>query len=182
MAQADRVWPGLVEHPSRSVSALPLAWRKLLGGSGAPGADRPDRGTPGRPRPTSWGMTELAPLGTVTRWGMPVGASIAVAARRWASTCGWSMPRAASLQIKRGVEALQVRGSGTVHCYFGQGNPPATDAQGWSTPAISTIDAEGNLAITGCNIRRSSGGELFNPARSKLIVGGLPGVSRWSSR
>jgi len=173
------VWLGLIEHLEQTGTALPTLRRVLLGGSGVPQAliDRIESRLGVRVQ-TSWGMTELAPLGTVTPPGNAGRASIAgrpplgVDLRLVDAEGG-------ELAAQRGVEGhLQVRGSGTVHCYFGQ-ETPATDAQGWfDTGDLATIDAEGNLAITGrAKDLIKSGGEWINPGEIEAIVGGLPGVS-----
>ncbi|MEP9360230.1 AMP-binding protein [Sphingomonas sp. KR3-1] len=188
------VWLGLIEHLERTGGALPSLQRVLLGGSGVPQAliDRIEQRLGVRCQ-TSWGMTELAPLGTVTPAGDPGRASIAGRPPvgvdlRLVDFEGRELPD------QRGGEGhLQVRGSSTVHCYFGHAEP-ATDRDGWfDTGDLATIDADGNLAITGrAKDLIKSGGEWINPGEIEAIVGNLPGVSlvavigrahaRWTER
>jgi acyl-CoA synthetase (AMP-forming)/AMP-acid ligase II len=173
------VWLGLIEHLERTGETLPTLQRVLLGGSGVPQAliDRIESRLGVRVQ-TSWGMTELSPLGTVTPSGNAGRASIA-----GRPPVGVDLrlidAEGRELAEQRGVEGhLQVRGASTVHCYFGQ-QIPATDPQGWfDTGDLATIDAEGNLAITGrAKDLIKSGGEWINPGEIEAIVGNLPGVS-----
>jgi fatty-acyl-CoA synthase len=173
------VWLGLIEHLEATSETLPSLQRVLLGGSGVPQAliDRIEARLGVRAQ-TSWGMTELSPLGTVTPPGSagrastagrpPVGVDL-----RLVDTQG------RELGEQRGVEGhLQVRGSSTVHRYFGQ-EEPATDAQGWfDTGDLAVIDAAGNLAITGrAKDLIKSGGEWINPGEIEALIGALPGVA-----
>ncbi|MDG2535865.1 AMP-binding protein [Sphingomonas sp. HITSZ_GF] len=173
------VWLGLIEHLEKTGETLPSLQRVLLGGSGVPQAliDRIETRLGVRCQ-TSWGMTELAPLGTVTPSGDAGRASIA-----GRPPIGVDLrlvdAEGQELAEQRGVEGhLQVRGSSTVHCYFGQ-QIPATDRQGWfDTGDLATIDADGNLAITGrAKDLIKSGGEWINPGEIEAIIGNLPGVS-----
>jgi acyl-CoA synthetase (AMP-forming)/AMP-acid ligase II len=173
------VWLGLIEHLEATGETLPSLQRVLLGGSGVPQAliDRIEARLGVRCQ-TSWGMTELSPLGTVTPPANPGRASIA-----GRPPVGVDLrlvdAEGQELAEQRGVEGhLQVRGSSTVHRYFGQADP-ATHAQGWfDTGDLATIDAEGNLAITGrAKDLIKSGGEWINPGEIEAIIGNLPGVS-----
>ena len=173
------VWLGLIEHLERTGETLPSLQRVLLGGSGVPQAlvDRIEARLGVRVQ-TSWGMTELSPLGTVTPPGHAGRASIA-----GRPPVGVDLrlvdAKGAPLPEQRGIEGhLQVRGSSTVERYFGQAER-ATDAQGWfGTGDLAVIDTDGNLAITGrAKDLIKSGGEWINPGEIEAIVGDLPGVS-----
>ncbi|MBQ1500518.1 MAG: AMP-binding protein [Sphingomonas sp.] len=173
------VWLGLIEHLEATGETLPSLRRVLLGGSGVPQAliDRIESRLGVRVQ-TSWGMTELSPLGTVTP---PADAGRASIAGRPPVGVDLRLVDADGQELakQRGVEGhLQVRGASTVHCYFGQ-ETPATDGQGWfDTGDLATIDAEGNLAITGrAKDLIKSGGEWINPGEIEAIVGNLPGIS-----
>jgi acyl-CoA synthetase (AMP-forming)/AMP-acid ligase II len=188
------VWLGLIEHLESTGEALPSLQRILLGGSGVPQAliDRIEARL-GVHVQTSWGMTELSPLGTVTPPGLPGRAGTAGRPPigvdlRLIDSDGAELPE------QRGVEGhLQVRGSSTIQRYFGH-ETPATDAAGWfDTGDLAVIDAQGDLAITGrAKDLIKSGGEWINPGQIEAIVGGLPGVSlvavigrahaKWSER
>jgi len=99
---------------------------------------------------TSWGMTELSPLGTIAPPDDPL---------RTASVSGrpavgvdllLTDAAGAALPEQRGVEGhLRVRGAAVVERYFGQAES-ATDDDGWfATGDLARIDARGNLSITG---------------------------------
>lgn len=173
------VWLGLIEHLEATGTTLPSLRRILLGGSGVPQAlvDRIEARLGVRAQ-TSWGMTELSPLGTVTPPGSagnagiagrpPVGVDL-----RLVDGEGRELP------MQRGGEGhLQVRGSSTVHRYFGQ-DEVATDAAGWfATGDLAAIDGEGNLSITGrAKDLIKSGGEWINPGEIEALVGAVPGVA-----
>ncbi|MDF7776119.1 AMP-binding protein [Sphingomonas sp. AOB5] len=188
------VWLGLIEHLEATGETLPSLQRVLLGGSGVPQAliDRIESRL-GVCVQTSWGMTELSPLGTVTPSGSP----------GRASTAG-RPPVGVDLRLidaegrvlgeQRGVEGhLQVRGSSTIDRYLGQDESVTHDGGWFDTGDLAVIDAEGNLAITGrAKDLIKSGGEWINPGEIEAIVGGLPGVSlvavigrahpKWSER
>src|SRR5690606_7451847 len=67
------VWLGLVDHLERSGEDVPSLKRIMLGGSAVPQAlmDRLEKRL-GVVVQTSWGMTELSPLGTTTPATSPV--------------------------------------------------------------------------------------------------------------
>jgi fatty-acyl-CoA synthase len=128
---------------------------------------------------TSWGMTELSPLGTVTPALAPV---------RSACQCG-RPPVGVDLQLtdadgvplieQRGREGrLRARGASVIERYFGA-DQPAVDADGWfDTGDLAIIDGDGNVSITGrAKDLIKSGGEWINPGEIEAIVGALPEVA-----
>jgi fatty-acyl-CoA synthase len=126
---------------------------------------------------TSWGMTELSPIGTVT----PSTATV-----RRSSQAG-RPPLGVDLQITdvdgealpRGSEGhLWVRGASVIERYFGH-EDPAVDSEGWfDTGDLAVIDGQGNLSITGrAKDLIKSGGEWINPGEIEAIVGALPEVA-----
>lgn len=173
------VWLGLVEHLEEEGSALPSLKRILVGGAPMPPAlmERIER--LGVTVQTSWGMTELSPLGTITSPNH---------SRRDAALSGrpavgidllLTDAQGRALPQQRNVEGhLRVRGPAVVECYLGQ-EEPATDAQGWfETGDLARIDLDGNLAITGRSKDLiKSGGEWINPAQIEAIVSALPQVA-----
>lgn len=188
------VWLGLIEHLEATGIALPTLRRVILGGSGVPQAliDRIE-GRLGVKVQTSWGMTELSPLGTVTPPGTP---GRATTAGRPPVSVDLRLVDAAGAPLadqRAGEGRLQVRGASTVHRYFGE-REAATDAQGWfDTGDLASIDADGNLSITGrAKDLIKSGGEWINPGEIETLIGALPGVSmvavigrnhpKWSER
>lgn len=173
------VWIGLIDHLDATGGSLPSLRRVLLGGSSVPQAlmDRIEQRL-GVTVQTSWGMTELSPLGTVT----PANTVDRVSARSGRPLVGVDLRVAdaegAALLDQRGIEGrLQVRGAGVVDRYFGH-DEPATDAEGWfDTGDLAVIDRDGQLAITGRSKDLiKSGGEWINPGEIEAIVGALPAV------
>lgn len=174
------VWLGLLEHVEAGATGTPSLKRILVGGSPMPPAlmkrieDRL-----GVTVQTSWGMTELSPVG-------------AMAAPYESSRKAWVSGRPAvgvdllvadaegrALPTQRNVEGrLKVRGAAVVERYFGT-SESATDASGWfDTGDLARIDTDGNLVITGrAKELIKSGGEWINPAEIEAVVGALPQVS-----
>jgi len=179
-AGVPTVWLGLVEHLEAEGGEVPTLERILVGGSPMPPAlmDRIERRL-GVEVQTSWGMTELSPLGTAALPGDPA---------RKASLSGRPAigidllitdAEGAPLPEQRETEGhLRVRGGTVVERYFGQ-REPATDAAGWfDTGDLARIDRAGNLTITGrAKDLIKSGGEWINPAEIEALVAALPQVS-----
>ncbi|MDP1027740.1 AMP-binding protein [Sphingomonas sp. KR1UV-12] len=174
------VWLGLVDHLERTGGTVPSLQRVLLGGSSVPQAlmDRLEARL-GVTVQTSWGMTELSPLGTITPAIAPIRASnksgrppIGVDLRL-TDADGVPLP-----DQRDGEGHLWVKGASTVARYFGQ-EADATDAEGWfDTGDLARIDGEGNLSITGrAKDLIKSGGEWINPGEIEAIVGALPEVA-----
>jgi acyl-CoA synthetase (AMP-forming)/AMP-acid ligase II len=174
------VWLGLVDHLDRTGADVPSLERVLIGGSSVPQAlvDRLEERLGVRIQ-TSWGMTELSPVGTVTPRTAPV---------RRASRSGRPMigvdllltdVDGVPLPEQRGHEGrLRVRGASVVERYYGD-EAPAVDAQGWfDTGDLAVIDADGHVSITGrTKDLIKSGGEWINPSEIEAIVGALPEVA-----
>jgi fatty-acyl-CoA synthase len=174
------VWLGLVEHLEAEGGEVPSLERILVGGSSMPPAlmDRIEKRL-GVEVQTSWGMTELSPLGTAAQPGDP--ARKPSLSGRPAMGIDLLLTDADGLALaeQRGREGhLRVRGGSVVERYFGQ-TEPATDADGWfDTGDLARIDMSGNLTITGrAKDLIKSGGEWINPAEIEAIVGALPQVS-----
>ena len=174
------VWLGLVDHLEQTGGASPSLQRILLGGSPVPQAlmDRLEQRL-GCVVQTSWGMTELSPVGTVT----PANAPCRVSAKSGRPPMGVDLrltdeagrPLA---EQRDGEGRLWVRGASAVERYFDHVEP-ATDADGWfDTGDLARIDADGNLSITGrAKDLIKSGGEWINPGEIEAIVGALPDVA-----
>ncbi|HEU4623217.1 MAG TPA: AMP-binding protein [Steroidobacteraceae bacterium] len=174
------VWLGLLEHVQASGIELPSLRRIIVGGAPLAPAlmERIERRL-GAAVQTSWGMTELSPLGTTTPPHDP---------RRAAALSGrpavgvdllLTDPAGRPLPEQRNVEGhLRVRGASVIERYFGE-QSPATDSDGWfDTGDLARIDTDGNLIITGrAKDLIKSGGEWINPAEIEALVGGLPEVS-----
>lgn len=173
------VWIGLLNHLEARGGAVPSLERILVGGAALPPAlmDRLERRL-GVTIQTSWGMTELSPIGTMA----PPGEAQRDPSRSGKPSVGIDLlltDRAGTpLVEQRGVEGhLRVRGAAVVERYFGQSEPATRD--GWfDTGDLARIDAEGNLTITGrAKDLIKSGGEWINPAEIEAVVGALPQVS-----
>jgi len=172
------VWLGLVDHLDQAGGEVPSLQRIMLGGSSAPQAlmDRLEKRL-GVTVQTSWGMTELSPIGTVT----PATAAVRKSSQAGRPPIGvdLQLTDADGVPLPRGHEGrLRVRGASVVERYFGH-DDPAVDAEGWfDTGDLAVIDAEGNLSITGRSKDLiKSGGEWINPGEIEAIVGALPEVA-----
>lgn len=175
------VWLGLVDHLDRTGDDVPSLQRVLLGGSPVPQAlmDRFERRL-GAVVQTSWGMTELSPLGTTT----PATAPIRRAAQSGRPPLGVDLlitdADGVALPEQRGHEGrLRVRGASAVGRYFGH-DRPATDSDGWfDTGDLAVIDDRGNVSITGrAKDLIKSGGEWINPGEIEAIIGALPEIAQ----
>jgi fatty-acyl-CoA synthase len=180
-AGVPTVWLGLVDHLDRTGGQMPSLRRIMLGGSPVPQAlmDRLEERL-GVIAQTTWGMTELSPLGTTT----PATAPVRSAAKSGRPAMGVDLlltdAEGAPLLEQRGREGrLRVRGASVVERYFGDGEP-AVDARGWfDTGDLATIDDAGNVSITGrAKDLIKSGGEWINPGEIEAIVGALPEVAQ----
>lgn len=175
------VWLGLVEHIEATGEETPSLKRIMVGGSPlAPALMQRIERTLGVTVQTSWGMTELSPLGT----SAPPGATTRKALQSGRPAIGVDLlltdADGKHLPEQRNVEGrLRVRGSAVVERYFGH-DKRATDAEGWfDTGDLARIDTDGNLIITGrAKDLIKSGGEWINPAEIEAIVGALPQVSQ----
>ncbi|WNO52688.1 long-chain-fatty-acid--CoA ligase [Stakelama saccharophila] len=173
------VWLGLLEHLEATGGEVPSLKRIMVGGAPMPPAlmARLERRL-GVSVQTSWGMTELSPLGTMSPPDDP-GREASLSGRPavgvdllLTDATGKPLPE------QRGVEGhLRVRGSAVVDRYFGH-QESATENGWFDTGDLARIDAGGNLTITGrAKDLIKSGGEWINPAEIEAMVGALPQVS-----
>jgi fatty-acyl-CoA synthase len=180
-AGVPTVWLGLVDHIDATGEALPTLRRIIVGG--APMSEqlmeRIERRL-GAMVQTSWGMTELTPLGAIAPPGLAQ--RDATSAGRGAIGVDFLLKDAEGLPLpdQRGVEGrLHVKGQSVVNRYYGQ-TQPAVDADGWfDTGDLARIGADGSLYITGRSKDLiKSGGEWINPAEIEAIVGASPAVAQ----
>lgn len=174
------VWLGLVEHLEASGEETPSLKRVIVGGAPMAPAlmERIERRL-GVTVQTSWGMTELSPLGTAAPPGDP-GRSAQMSGRpAFGVDLLITDAEGRALEDQRGAEGhLRVRGSAVIDRYFGE-PAPATDADGWfPTGDLARINASGDLVITGrAKDLIKSGGEWINPAEIEAVVNEHPEVS-----
>lgn len=174
------VWLGLVDHVESAGIELPSLQRLIVGGSPMPPAlMRRLEARLSVKVQTSWGMTELSPLGVITPPGAPE-RSAAVAGR---PAIGVDLllvdVEGRPLTEQRGVEGhLRVRGAAVLERYLGE-DAAAVDADGWfPTGDLAIIDAQGQVRITGrAKDLIKSGGEWINPAEIEALVAALPEIS-----
>jgi acyl-CoA synthetase (AMP-forming)/AMP-acid ligase II len=174
------VWLGLLDHLDKTGGDVPTLERIIIGGSACPDAliARMEERLRCRVQ-TSWGMTELSPLGTIA----PArGTARTVAAGRLAVGLDLKLTDAtgATLPQQRNVTGhLKVKGASVVDRYF-QASSDALDSEGYfDTGDLAAIDEAGNLTICGRSKDLiKSGGEWINPAEIESIVGRLPGVGQ----
>ncbi|MBW4053225.1 MAG: long-chain fatty acid--CoA ligase [Proteobacteria bacterium] len=179
-AAVQTVWLGLVEHLEETGGRLPTLGRIIIGGSSCPDAllRRIEEGLQVRVQ-TSWGMTELSPLGTIeppnirprpdsrASGRLPMGLDL-----KLVDADGKALP-----EQRMRVGRLMVKGASVAERYFNEPEP-ALDAEGYfDTGDLALIDENGNVAITGrTKDLIKSGGEWINPREIEDIVGALPQV------
>ena len=126
---------------------------------------------------TTWGMTELSPLGTAAPPGderSPETAGRPAVGLDLMVTDHTGEP----LDIQRGQEGrLWVRGTSVVSRYFGQ--TESATKNGWfDTGDLAVLSEAGQVFITGRSKDLiKSGGEWINPAEIETLVSRLPEVA-----
>lgn len=174
------VWLGLADHLAETGETLPSLVRIVSGGAPLPPSLKTRlENELGVIVQTTWGMTELSPVGTVC----PLSVSTLPAGISGRPALGVDFMLADEngdpLPEQRDSEGrLHVRGSAVVERYFGQ-ESCATDADGWfDTGDLARIDRSGNLMITGRSKDLiKSGGEWINPAEIEAVINALPQVA-----
>ncbi|MEZ0241760.1 MAG: AMP-binding protein [Sphingomonas sp.] len=167
------VWLGLADHLERTGETLPSLERVMIGGSSCPEAlIRRLEERLGAEILTSWGMTELSPVGTVSLRGTAVEAR---ASGRQPMGLDLKLTDAEGNELpeQRGVLGhLKVKGHSVLDRYYGA-DEDALDEEGFfDTGDLATIDAAGNLTIGGRSKDLiKSGGEWINPTEIEAIVG-----------
>ncbi len=180
-AAVQTVWLGLVDYLERTGVALPTLQRVIIGGSHCPDAllRRIEERLEVRVQ-TSWGMTELSPLGTIEPPGVSPGTGPRASGRppigldlKLVDAQGAALP-----QQRMVVGRLMVRGASVAERYFNEAES-ALDAEGYfDTGDLGLIDAHGNLTITGrAKDLIKSGGEWINPREIEDLIGALPEVA-----
>jgi acyl-CoA synthetase (AMP-forming)/AMP-acid ligase II len=177
-AGVQTVWLGLLDYLDSIGGDVPTLERVVIGGAACPEAliDRLETRLNARVQ-TSWGMTELSPLGTIAS---ARGRSRAIASGRPPIGLDLKLTDAsgATLPQQRNITGhLKVRGASVVERYF-KAEKPALDREGFfDTGDLAILDDQGNLTICGRSKDLiKSGGEWINPAEIESLVGQVPGV------
>jgi 3-(methylthio)propionyl---CoA ligase len=178
-AGIQTVWLGVLDHLDAVQGELPALQRILIGGANCPDTliQRMERRLGARVQ-TSWGMTELSPVGTISPPGSPLTETRASGRPPVGLDLRLDDANGIVLAEQRGVVGhLKVKGASVVERYY-QAESSALDAQGWfDTGDLASIDAEGNVTICGRSKDLiKSGGEWINPAEIEDIVGCHPAV------
>ncbi len=173
------VWLGVMEHLAATGQTLPSLERVLIGGSRCP-ADLIERMEQklGVRVQTSWGMTELSPVGTVA----PLDAKTSTGAGKPAVGLDLKLTDAqgVTLETQYGVVGrLKVKGASVVDRYYASDDNILDDEGYFDTGDLASIDDNGNLTIRGrTKDLIKSGGEWINPAEIEIIVSGDPNVEQ----
>jgi fatty-acyl-CoA synthase len=180
-AGVQTLWLGLMDALDETGEDLPDLKRVLIGGSKCPLAliERMERRL-GAEVQTSWGMTELSPVGTIAPPGAPARTKTASGRPAMGLDLKLTDETGRTLPEQRGVIGhLKVRGPSVVDRYF-RAESDALDAEGYfDTGDLAMIDAGGNLTICGrTKDLIKSGGEWINPAEIEDIVGRDPAVGQ----
>jgi fatty-acyl-CoA synthase len=173
------VWMGVVDALEASGGSLPDLERVLIGGSGCPEAliRRMEEGLGARVQ-TSWGMTELSPLGTIASPAAGPDATETSGQPVMGLDLKLTDAEGRVLAQQRGaVGHLWVKGASVVDRYY-KAEADALDGDGYfDTGDLALIDEAGNLTICGRSKDLiKSGGEWINPAEIEAIVGRNPAV------
>ncbi|MDP5279523.1 AMP-binding protein [Sphingomonas sp. DG1-23] len=175
------VWIGLLEYLDATGEELPSLERVIIGGSKCPDAlIRRMEERLGVRVQTTWGMTEMSPLGTAdsiqfaataerSSGRPPIGVDL-----KLTDASGVPLPE------QRGVVGhLKVKGPAVIDRYLNAKEDALDDEGYFDTGDLATIDAEGSLTICGRSKDLiKSGGEWINPAEMEAIVGRDPRVGQ----
>jgi fatty-acyl-CoA synthase len=175
------VWLTVLDHLDLTGGELPALERIIIGGSKCPDAliHRMERRF-GAHVQTSWGMTELSPLGVADPPNAPRTQTRAAGRILMGLDLKLTDADGATLPQQRGVMGhLKVKGASVVDRYF-KAEADALDAEGYfDTGDLASIDDDGNLTICGrAKDLIKSGGEWINPAEIEEIVGRHPAVGQ----
>ena len=174
------LWLAVIDHLDAAGGELPELQRVLIGGSNCPDAlIQRMEGRLGARVQTSWGMTELSPMGTIAPPDAPASETRSSGRPPVGLDLILTDAGGARLAEQRGVIGhLKVKGQSVVERYF-KAQAGAVDAAGYfDTGDLASIDAAGYLTICGRSKDLiKSGGEWINPAEIEDIVGRHPAVS-----
>ncbi len=174
------VWLGVADHLDREGGELPDLERIVIGGSHCPQAliDRLEERLGARVQ-TSWGMTELSPLGVIASRDAAAEALNGAGRPLMGLDLKLTDAEGRTLPEQRGpIGHLRVRGHSVLDRYF-MAEADSLDAEGYfDTGDLASLDEAGNLTLRGrAKDLIKSGGEWINPAEIEEIVGRLPEVA-----
>jgi 3-(methylthio)propionyl---CoA ligase len=173
------LWLGVLDHLDAIGGELPALKRVLIGGANCPDAlIRRMEDRLGAVVQTSWGMTELSPLGTIASPDAPASQTRASGRVPLGLDLKLTDANGVILPRQRGVVGhLKVKGASVIERYF-KSEVSALDAEGFfDTGDLASIDAAGNVSICGRSKDLiKSGGEWINPTEIEDIVGTHPAV------
>jgi acyl-CoA synthetase (AMP-forming)/AMP-acid ligase II len=181
-AGIQTLWLGVLDHLDAVGGELPALKRVLIGGSNCPDAliRRMEQRLGARVQ-TSWGMTELSPVGTIASPDSLDSPAIETrASGRPAMGVDLKLTDAAGVALprQRGVVGhLKVKGASVLERYF-KSETRVVDAEGYlDTGDLASIDGAGNVSICGRSKDLiKSGGEWINPVELEDIVGSHPAI------
>lgn len=172
------LWLALYDYLDESGTKLPSLKRIMVGGAPMPPALMQRIEASGVILQTSWGMTELSPLGTATVLSSPNRSPETVGRPAIGIDLMLADHEGRTLEQQRGVEGhLHARGHSVLDRYLGERTTTCTN--GWfPTGDLAMIDDAGLLSITGRSKDLiKSGGEWINPSILEAHVAGLPSVA-----
>ena len=179
-AGVHTLWLGVVDHLDAVSGELPDLKRVLIGGAKCPDSlIRRMEDRLGVRVQTSWGMTELSPLGSIATPGAPTSAQRTSGRPPLGVDLKLTDADGRTLARQRDVVGhLKARGASVLDRYY-KARSDAMDDEGYfDTGDLAIIDADGNLTICGRSKDLiKSGGEWINPAEIEDIVGEHPAVS-----
>jgi acyl-CoA synthetase (AMP-forming)/AMP-acid ligase II len=179
-AGIQTLWLGVLDHLDAVGGELPALKRVLIGGASCPDSlIRRMEKRLGAKVQTSWGMTELSPVGTIAWPGAPAIETRASGRPAMGLDLKLTDADGVVLARQRGVVGhLKVKGASVIERYF-KAEASALDAEGYfATGDLASIDDAGNVSICGRSKDLiKSGGEWINPAEIEDIVGTHPAVA-----
>jgi len=178
-AGIQTLWLGVLDHLDAVGGELPALQRILIGGANCPDAliRRMEQRLGARVQ-TSWGMTELSPVGTIASPDAPATETRASGRPAIGLDLKLTDVNGVVLPRQRGVVGhLKVKGASVIERYF-KAEFTALDAEGYfDTGDLASIDESGNVSICGRSKDLiKSGGEWINPSEIEDILGTHPAV------
>lgn len=175
------VWIGLLDHLDATGGDVPSLERVIIGGSKCPEAliRRMEDRLSTRVQ-TTWGMTEMSPLGTVDSVQFPPAAERSSGRPPFGVDLKLTDAAGVTLPRQRGVIGnLKVKGPAVIDRYYAAAETVLDDEGYFDTGDLATIDESGALTICGRSKDLiKSGGEWINPAEMEAIVGRDPRVGQ----